>query len=400
MSKQVAVDTAAFSAFGAPAGASTLGSRLSAVGVSVNMLWCVPGDVGGSEQYLVRQLLGLASQPAEFVPTIYCLPAFVDAHPELADLYPMVTAGITGSGRSRRILTEHTWLARRTQTADVVHHGGGTVPRFGGRPVVLTIHDLQYETYPEYTSPTKLKYLRSVMPKSVQRASVVAVPTEYVRSTVIDHFSIDPSRVMVVRHGVEPTIGAGAPTEFELRRDYGLGSGRVVVFPAITHPHKGHTFLLEVMHRFWTDPDLRLVLLGGAGAADAAVMTRITQLGLERRVVRPGRVPDSHRDGIISLADALVFPSQYEGFGAPVVEAMALGTPVVCSNQAALAEVVGDAALALPLDGEAWKGALDHVERQRQAMIAAGRQRAALFTAAQSGAGIAQAYRLASASAR
>lgn len=397
MNKQVAIDRAGLAGIGAPTAQSMNTARLSAVDVAVNLLWCVPGDVGGSEQYLVRQLLGLASQPAEFVPALYCLPSFVDAHPELARLYPMVTARISGSDRSRRVLTEHSWLARRTKSADVVHHGGGTAPRYGGGPVVLTIHDLQYETYPQYTSSTKLKYLQSVMPKSVDRASVVAVPTEYVRSTVIDRFSIEPSRVVVVRHGVEPTIGSGAPTEFELRRDYGLGGGRILVFPAITHPHKGHTFLLEVMHRYWDDPDLRLVLLGGAGAADSAVMTRIRQLGLERRVVRPGRVPDSHRDGLISLADALVFPSQYEGFGAPVVEAMALGTPVICSNQAALAEVVGDAALVLPLEGEAWKNALDHVEQHAAAMTAAGRRRAAQFTAAKSGEGLANAYRLAAA---
>lgn len=395
MTDRTAVDEARPADFGAPEGNPVVGARLSAVNVGVNLLWCVPGDVGGSEQYLVRQLLGLASQPAEFVPTIYCLPSFVDAHPELARLYPMVTAGITGSDRSRRVFTEHTWLARRTRSADVVHHGGGTAPRFGGSPVVLTIHDLQYETYPEYTSATKLKYLRAVMPKSVARAAVVAVPTEYVRTTVVDRFAIDPSRVVVVRHGVEPTIGSGAPSEFELRRDYGLGAGRVLVFPAITHPHKGHQFLLEVMRWHWDDPDLRLVLLGGAGAAEAEVAAAITKLGLERRVVRPGRVPDSHRDGLISLADALVFPSEYEGFGAPVVEAMALGTPVICSDQAAVAEVVGDAALVLPLDVDAWSGALDHVETHQATMRAAGRRRALQFTAAKSGEGLAEAYRLA-----
>src|SRR6187397_2654101 len=102
-------------------------TRQAMVDVAVNLLWCVPGDVGGSEEYLVRQLIGLADQPAGFVPTLYCLPAFVDAHPELATLYPMVTAAISGSERPRRVLAENTWLARRTRSADLVHHGGGTV---------------------------------------------------------------------------------------------------------------------------------------------------------------------------------------------------------------------------------------------------------------------------------
>lgn len=368
---------------------------LSQVDVAVNLLWCVPGEVGGSEQYLVRQLVGLAARPNAFVPTIYCLASFIEAHPELERLFPMIPAGITGLDRKRRILTEHTWLARRTRTADLVHHGGGTTPRIGRGPIVLTIHDLQYETYPEYVGATKLRYLRTMMPTSVGRASVIAVPTDYVRSTVIDRFSVDPERVVVVPHGVESDIGSGARSEAELRRDYGLGRGRVLVFPAITHPHKGHEFLLEVMAEHWRDPELRLVLLGGRGLADSAVERAIEKLGLRDRVVRPGRVDDDDRDGLIRLAHALVFPSRYEGFGAPVVEAMALGTPVVCSDQAALLEVVGDAGLVLPLDGDAWSDALDRVETDRDAMRRAGRRRASMFTAAKSGEGLARAYRLA-----
>jgi len=369
--------------------------NLSAVQAGVNLLWCVPGEVGGSEQYLVRQLVGLASQPTGFVPTIFCVSAFVDAHPELAQLYPMVPATITGRDRRRRVVAEHTWLASRTRHADLVHHGGGTAPSRGGRPIVLTIHDLQYETFPEYLHPIKLRYLRAAMPRSVARAASIAVPTEYVKTTVVDRFDVDPDRVVVVRHGVEPGFGAQARSEFEVRRDYGLGSGRVVVLPAITHPHKGHRFLLDVMRRHWTDPDLRLVLLGGQGSAEREVAAEIEKLGLSSRVIRPGRVSDEDRDGMIGLAHALVFPSEYEGFGAPVVEAMALGVPVICSDQAALREVTGGAALVLERDHEAWADALDVVERERDAMRTAGLRRADEFTAAKSGESLAEAYRTA-----
>ena len=370
-------------------------TRRSMIDVAVNLLWCVPGDVGGSEEYLVRQLLGLAAQPVGFLPTLYCLPSFVDAHPELVALYPVVAARITGTERPRRVLAENTWLARRSRQADIVHHGGGTVPTLGNRSIVLTIHDLQYLTYPEYLTPTKRRYLRAAIPRSIRRATVIATPTEYVKSVIVDHFGADPSTIVVVPHGVEPHLGRDAPSEFDLRRDYGLGSGRVIVFPAITHPHKGHRFLLEVMGRCWTDPDLRLVLLGGPGAAAADVDRAIVEFGLERRVVRPGRVSSADRDGLIALAHALVFPSEYEGFGAPVVEAMALGTPVVCSDQAALVEVVGQAGIVLPRTVDAWSDALERVTQDRDAMIAAGRTRAADFTAARSGAALAEAYRAA-----
>jgi glycosyltransferase involved in cell wall biosynthesis len=368
----------------------------SPVRVAVNLLWCVPGGVGGSEQYLVRQLLGLGSQPSPFEPTLYCLPSFADAHPELAALYPMVAATISGTSRPRRVLAEHTWLRRRTRDADVVHHGGGTAPTVGRRPIVLTIHDLQYLTHPEYLTPTKRRYLERTIPRSVDRAAVVAVPTEYVRTTVVDAFGTDPDRVVVVPHGVEPSLGADAPSALELRHVYGLGSGPVIVYPAITHPHKNHRFLLDLMAGHWTDPELRLVMLGGRGAAEAQVQADIVRLGLERRVVRPGRVSDAHRDGLVSAADALVFPSEYEGFGAPVAEAMALGTPVICADQPALAEVVGDAGLVLPLDVDAWADALDVVAARSSEMSAAGRRRVGAFTTERSGAALAGAYDLAS----
>jgi alpha-1,3-rhamnosyl/mannosyltransferase len=219
---------------------------------------------------------------------------------------------------------------------------------------------------------------------------VVAVPSEYVRGTVIDAFGVDPERVFVVPHGIDPAV----PTaEAEVRARYGLGDRRFVVYPAITHPHKNHRFLLDLLAGPWDDPDLALVMLGGAGLAEADVTAAIQRLDLGRRVTRPGRVPEADRDGLIAAAAALVFPSEYEGFGAPVLEAMALGTPVICSDRAALPEVAGDAAVVRPLDQDAWKGALDEVARAHDDLVDAGRERAALFTATASGAALAEAYR-------
>jgi glycosyltransferase involved in cell wall biosynthesis len=98
------------------------------------------------------------------------------------------------------------------------------------------------------------------------------------------------------------------------------------------------------------------------------------------------------RDGLIELADALVFPSKYEGFGAPVIESMALGTPVIASNETALAEVVGDAGLALPLTREAWAQALTRVRQERDDMVRRGRAHAARFTSQESARDLCIAY--------
>jgi glycosyltransferase involved in cell wall biosynthesis len=357
--------------------------------VGVNLLWCLPGVVGGSEEYLERQLLGLHAVAPEIDATLFVVPGFAAAHPELAASHELVISSLDARRRSRRVLSEATWLPTRLRDVDVVHHGGGTVPPRSPRPVLLTIHDVQYRTYPQYLSPIKRQYLRVAVPHAVRAATVVAVPSEYVRSTVVEGFGIDPERVVVVPHGVDAPA-ACTPID-ELRERYGIGERRYVIYPAITHPHKQHRFLLDLLAGPWSDPDLALVLLGGRGRAEEDVTAAIAALDLGPRVIRPGRVPAADRDGLIAGAEALVFPSEYEGFGAPVLEAMALGTPVVCSDRASLPEVAGDAALVRPLEQDAWAGVLDEIDRE--ALAAAGRARAARFSVAASGEALAAAYR-------
>jgi alpha-1,3-rhamnosyl/mannosyltransferase len=290
------------------------------------------------------------------------------------------------------VITEATSLASRLRGVDVVHHGGGTVPPRSPGPILLTIHDVQYRTYPDYLTPVKRQYLRLAVPRSIHRADVVAVPSAYVRSTVVEGYRIEANRVVVVPHGVDPPA-AVTPAD-ELRQRYDIGDRRYVVYPALTHPHKNHRFLLDLLAGPWDDPDLALVLLGGRGLAEDEVAGEIAGLELGSRVIRPGRVSAADRDGLLAAADALVFPSQYEGFGAPIIEAMALGTPVICSDRAALPEVAGGAALVRPLELNAWKGALDEVRDDRDALVAAGRAQAAAYTTAASGAALAAAYRL------
>lgn len=370
------------------------------VPVSVNLLWCVPGKVGGSEDYLVRQLLGLSalrSQPtvADVDVTLCVLQGFAEAHPDLAGAFRMDVAPIDGSSRARRVVAEHTWLARRTAQAALVHHGGGTVPSLGRQPTVLTIHDLQYRTFPHYLMPIKRRYLRWTMPRSAKRASVIAVPSEYVRRTVIEAYGVAEEYVVVVPHGMEPALGRRATPELELRAKFDLGDGPVLVLPAMTHPHKGHLFLLDVMATSWPDPDLRLVLIGGRGAHEGAVRSAMDREGLRGRVLRPGRVSAEDRDGLVAMSIAMVFPSEYEGFGAPVIEAMTLGAPVICSDRTSLPEVAGSAALVLPLVREAWAAALDEVIRRRDELVAAGHVRCAAFTSESSAHALLGAYALA-----
>lgn len=370
--------------------------------VGVNLLWCLPGGVGGSEEYLARQLSGLRRATPEVRLRLAVLPEYPAAHPELAagedDGIDVVVAPLDARLRSRRVVAESTWLPRRLAGVDVVHHGGGTVPARSPRPIVVTIHDLQFLRHPAYVSPVKLRYLSVAVPHAVRRAAVIAVPSEFVRATVVDAYGPDAERVVVVPHGVDTP--ASWTDEATLRHRYDLGDHPFVVYPALTHPHKQHRFLLDLMaggRGRWADPDLLLVALGGPGRAEVQVAAAVIELGLQSRVRRPGRVPDADRDGLLAAATAVVFPSHYEGFGAPVLEAMALGTPVVAADRTALPEVAGDAAVVRPLDPDAWADALDVVAARRGELVVAGLARAATFSTCRSGAALAAAYRLAAA---
>jgi alpha-1,3-rhamnosyl/mannosyltransferase len=360
--------------------------------VAINLLWCVPGEVGGSEEYLVRQLLGMAAIDAPYDLTIFAPRGFAAAHPALAAAMPIVEARTDARRRAQRVLAENTWLARHTRTFEVVHHGGGTLPTRGNDTTVLTVHDVQYLTYPDYFSPLKLRYLRSRVPASVRRATCVAVPSRYVGDSLVSAFGVSRASVHVVRHGIEASLGANATHESQLRTRFDLGNSPVLVFPAMTHPHKNHEFLLELLAHEWRDEDFVVVFAGGEGRAEERVMTRARELGVAHRIRRIGRVDAHDRDGLIALADALVFPSRYEGFGAPIIEAMVLGTPVIASNETALAEVVGDAGLALPLTREAWAAAPQRMRNERDQWVQRGHAHASGYTNRESARDLCGAY--------
>lgn len=352
--------------------------------IAVNLLWCQPGRVGGSEQYLARQLAGLAhAGDVGFDLDIYAPRGYVAAHPELGGWCIHETAS-NGANRASRIWRESTWLASRTRGVAVTHHGGGTVPfRTNGRTLV-TVHDVQYLTYPQYFSRARLAYLSYMMPRSLRRADAVAVPSAYVRETLIDRFGLDPAAVHVVVHGIE-SVDPSMLDVSTTRSKFGVAGFPYFIYPAVTHPHKNHTFLVDLLAGPWRTSGVHLLFIGGEGRGHAALLDRIASSGVVDRVHFTGHVGAADRDALVAGADAVVFPSEYEGFGAPVAEAMALGVPVVASDRASLPGVVGDDGIVLPLDPQAWAVVPERVAAERAALVAAGRRRAESFTLAASG---------------
>ena len=216
-------------------------------------------------------------------------------------------------------------------------------------PLVSLIHDLQFRTYPEFFPPEELAAREIAFRRAVRWSQRVVTVSDYVRRSVLESSPLAPERVRTIYSATThrfPDV-AEAQAEDVLAR-YGVRRRKFLLYPANFWPHKNHGMLLTAFgqwcHRH-PDSDLRLVLTGADRPDPARVRQAADGMGLDGRVVFPGYVPDADLAALLDGALALVFPSLYEGFGLPVLEAMARGCPVLCSNLTALPEVAGDAAL-------------------------------------------------------
>ena len=358
--------------------------------IAINLLWCVPGKVGGSEQYLTRQLAGLCGH-GEFNLHAYVPQGFAAAHSELVDVVHLHEMPLTAQNRGARILYESTWLNSRIKNAQLVHHGGGTLPMRGNKNTLLTVHDVQYLTYPEYFSAVRLRYLKAMMPRSVNRARTIAVPSAYVRGVLMEKFSLSGEKIHVVRHGVEALVRSEENIA-HVRKKYGIENVEYFIYPAMTHPHKNHSFLVNLLAGPWKNRNEHVVFIGSPGRAHEELLALVARLGVSDRVHIVGRVEGIERDAFVAGARALLFPSQYEGFGAPLIEAMSLGVPVVCANTASLPEVAGEAALVLPLSLDAWSEVPNILDNTSAELVQRGHLRVQHFSLAESGNDLAATY--------
>ncbi len=359
--------------------------------VGINLLWMVPGVVGGSETYTTRLLHGLIERPSEMDYVLFALPQFASAHPDLTSRFETLYAPLTGQWKSFRVAGENSWLATqsRRRKIDLLHHAGGVLPLFPSQRPVLTIHDLQYLYYPEYFTKTKLVYLRQMVPRSAENARLVLTPSEFTRRTVIERLNIDPSIVTAVPHGISPREDKVDASDIRARYDI---PGPFFLYPAATYPHKNHLVLLDAFAKLLkVRPDVALVLTGAKAWAEWKVaaemrdriIKEIGKLGIEKEVKMLGYVPARDLNALYQEAVAVTFASRFEGFGAPVLEAMARGCPVIASNATALPEVVAEAGyLVSPDNPDEWQQAMsvlleDH--EQRDHWIKLGAERAKDF---------------------
>ena len=327
------------------------------ISVGVNLLWLRSGRVGGSEDYAVR-LLSAFPPNAPVRLTLFVPAGFAEAHPSLAERHEVVTSSV-GRFRPLRVLVENTWLAAecRRRGLEVVHHFGGTVPFAGVRPALVTVHDLQPLDHPKRFGLIKRLYLRVMLPWSVRRAEAIVTVSEFCRTRLVERLKVDPKRVWVVP---APVDVSSSSSDMPLAAAVPDLAHPFVLYPAFTYPHKNHEVLLRSLARLAADGvDVALVITGGPGPLDAKLDQLADELGVGNRWHRLGRIPRVVLDGLYRQAVATVFPSKYEGYGLPAVEAMVRGCPVVVADAGGLPEVVGSGGRLLDPDDHAmWADAI------------------------------------------
>ena len=275
---------------------------------------------------------------------------------------------------------------------DLYHGPDFVLPPLGKRVrKIVTIHDLAFLEHPEYAVPSLATYLRKVVPESVAMADVVATVSSEVSRTLIEHFQTPREKLTVIPNGVapyfrritDPIILDATRHKFALKRPLLLGVGPL-------EPRKNPLGLIKAFYQAQKQKNgpAMLAIAGGPGWLYDETRSLVAELRLERKVRFLGRVTDLELVTLYSMADVFAFPSFFEGFGVPPLEAMACGVPVITSNTSSLPEVAGDAALLVdPHDVNALSQAILRVlgdEQLRAELVKKGYQHVQEYTWAMS----------------
>jgi glycosyltransferase involved in cell wall biosynthesis len=288
-------------------------------------------------------------------------------------------------------------IERWTGEIDVVHGTNFVVPPTRAAAQVVTVHDLTPVRFPELVHRASLAF-PALLRRALGRGAWVHTVSAFVAGEVVDLLGADPDRVVTVQQGVPavPASPPGAGTRLARSRRYVLALGTI-------EPRKDHPALVRAFDAVAaTAPDVNLVVAGPDGWGADALSAALERARHRRRIVRFGYVGDAERAALLRDASVFAFPSRYEGFGLPPLEAMAVGVPVVATSAGSLPEVLGDAALLVPPgDEEALAGAIARGlddEELRARLVAAGKARAGRYSWEQCGSGLAELYRQAAAS--
>src|SRR5580700_11249608 len=326
--------------------------------IGVNALYLIPGGVGGTEIYLRNLLAALGEIDSV---NQYVVFTNRETGPDLIpdrDNFICAQQPLRASFRPARIVWEQIALpfAVRKHRLDILFNPGFTAPIACHCPMVTVFHDLQHKRHPEYFRWFDLPFWRLLLWASAHRSRTLIAPSEATREDLFRYYPFTRGRVTVIPHGVDQAFFALDRSKIE----------PYVLCVSTLHPHKNLERLIRAYAR--KQRDFKLVIAGMRGFHSAAVEALIAELGcgeehLSQTSVRvTGWIPRDELMRLYAGARAFIYPSTFEGFGMPVLEAMAAGIPVACSDIPPLREVAGDAALFFdPSDDGAVAAALDRI---------------------------------------
>lgn len=368
--------------------------------LGLNLVYLVPGQTGGMETY-ARELI----------------PALLDAEPSLhvtsfvnretqgsegpwSELTQQVLVPVWARRRIEWVRAEQQLLPRLAGRAgvDLLHSLASTAPAWGRFCRVVTIHDLIYRIYPEAHAGARSKGMSVIVPLAARRSHRVIAPSHSTRDDLIRMIGVPATKIDVVPEGAGVDLAAGTP-ESDLRARYDLGDRPLVLTASAMRPHKNLRRLLDAWALIPEERRPVLVLPGYPTAHDHELRAHAEELGVTDAMRFVGWISPADLEGLYQLASCFVFPSLYEGFGLPVLEAMARGVPVACSDRGALREVAGNAACVF--DPESVRSIAEAVEELlhdgalRAKLRTAGLERSRRFTWAATARGTLRSYELA-----
>jgi glycosyltransferase involved in cell wall biosynthesis len=314
------------------------------VHIGLNLIFLVPGETGGMEvaaRETIPALVRVAPSGTRFT-------AFVsrDAGPgPWGDLVPKVVVPVSVSNRVEWVRGEQALLPRLAarEGVDLVHSLASTAPLWGSFKRVVTVHDLIYRHYPEAHAGLRSLGIRVLVPAAVRRSHRVIADSLSTKRDLVELLGTAADRIDVVPLGLGAIARVEPLAEAQVRERLDLGGRQVLLSLSAKRPHKNLAALLDALALLEQRPVL--VLAGYATAYEHELRERAQALGIADDVRWPGWLEPAEVEGLWRLCTGFVFPSLYEGFGLPVLEAMARGVPVACSDAASLPEIAGDAAL-------------------------------------------------------
>jgi glycosyltransferase involved in cell wall biosynthesis len=362
--------------------------RADPLHIGLNLIFLVPGETGGMEvaaRELIPALLAEAPRGMRFT-------AFVNREAAAAaggpwgELLPAVTVPVNARNRVHWVFGEQALLPALAarEGVDLVHSLASTAPLRGRFRRVVTVHDLIYARFPEAHAGIRDKGMSVLVPWAARRSHRVIADSQSTRNDLVGLPGVSADRIDVVPLGLG-TVRREAPlAEREVRARFDLSERRVVLSLSAKRPHKNLLALIGALARVPPEGRPVLVLPGYSTAYEQQLRERARELGVDGDVRFPAWVSAAELEGLWQVARAFVFPSLYEGFGLPVLEAMARGVPVACSNASSLPEVAGDGALLFdphsePAIAQALERLLDD-DALRARLRARGTARAEQFT--------------------